>query len=124
MFYAEDSLHYWRNLMWNIGVKEGQLRKYSMGEIMSRTVERSDNAAAHPLVKVYTKTRLRQLFEGFVDISIVQRQMEPSAVPRIAALRASRGTSGRSWAGISSSRPGSRNRDARSPRTTLAAAAG
>jgi hypothetical protein len=69
--------------MWNIGVREGQLRKYSMGEIMSRTVERSDNAAAHPLVKAYTKTRLMQLFEGFVDRSIVQRQMEPSAVPRM-----------------------------------------
>ena len=55
MVYAENSLHYWRNLMWNIGLKEGQLRKYSMGEIMSRTVERSDNAAAHPLVKVYTQ---------------------------------------------------------------------
>ena len=83
MFYAEDSLQYWRNLMWNIGVREGQLRKYSMGEIMSRTVERSDNAAAHPLVKAYTTTRLMQLFEGFVDRSIVQRQMEPSAVPRM-----------------------------------------
>ncbi len=82
MFYAEDSLHYWRNLMWNIGVREGQLRKYSMGEIMSRTVERSDNAAAHPLVKAYTRKRLRQLFEGFDDISIVQRQMEAEAVPR------------------------------------------
>jgi ubiquinone/menaquinone biosynthesis C-methylase UbiE len=83
MMYAEDSLHYWRNLMWNIGLREGQLRKYSMGEIMSRTVERSDNAAAHPLVKTYTKARLRQLFDEFVDIQIVQRQMEPGAVPRV-----------------------------------------
>jgi hypothetical protein len=72
--------------MWNIGLKEGQLRKYSMGEIMSRTVERSDNAAAHPLVKAYTRAGLRQLFDGFVDIEIVQRQMEASAVPRVLAL--------------------------------------
>ena len=83
MVYAEDSLHYWRNLMWNIGLKEGQLRKYSMGEIMSRTVERSDNAAATPLVKAYTKAGLRQLFEGFIDLEIVQRQMEAAAVPRV-----------------------------------------
>ena len=82
MFYAEDSLHYWRNLMWTIGIREGQLRKYSMGEIMSRAVERSNEAGAHPLVKAYTRNRLRQLFEGFADISIVQRQMEPEAVPR------------------------------------------
>jgi glycosyltransferase involved in cell wall biosynthesis/ubiquinone/menaquinone biosynthesis C-methylase UbiE len=86
MVYAEDSLHYWRNLMWNIGLKEGQLRKYSMGEIMSRTVERSDNAAAHPLVKAYTRAGLRQLFDGFVDIEILQRQMEAGAVPRVLAF--------------------------------------
>ena len=81
MVYAEDSLHYWRNLVWNIGLREGQLRKYSMGEIMSRSVERSDNAAAHPLVKVYTRARLRQLFTRFVDTTIAQRQIE--VVPRM-----------------------------------------
>ena len=86
MLYAEDSLHYWRNLMWNIGLKEGQLRKYSMGEIMSRTVERSDNASAHPLVKAYTRAGLRQLFDGFVDIEMMQRQMEAEGVPRVLAL--------------------------------------
>ena len=53
---------------------------------MSRTVERSDNAAAHPLVKAYTRKRLRQLFDAFEDISIVQRQMERSAVPRMIRL--------------------------------------
>jgi glycosyltransferase involved in cell wall biosynthesis/ubiquinone/menaquinone biosynthesis C-methylase UbiE len=83
MVYAEDSLHYWRNLVWNIGLREGHLRKYSMGEIMSRTVERSDNAAARPLVKVYTRAGLTTLFEGFVDIEISQRQMEAAWVPRI-----------------------------------------
>jgi ubiquinone/menaquinone biosynthesis C-methylase UbiE len=83
--YAEDSLYYWRTIMWNIGLREGQLRRYSMAELMSRSVERSDNAAAHPLVKAYTRKRLRRLFDGFSDISIVQRQMEVKAVPR--ALR-------------------------------------
>jgi glycosyltransferase involved in cell wall biosynthesis/ubiquinone/menaquinone biosynthesis C-methylase UbiE len=85
MVYAEDSLQYWRNLMWNIGLREGQLRKYSMAEIMSRAVERSDNAAAHPLVKTYTRAGLRQLFEGFVDVEILQRQLEAAAVPRVLA---------------------------------------
>jgi ubiquinone/menaquinone biosynthesis C-methylase UbiE len=83
MVYAEDSLHYWRNLVWNVGLMEGQLRKYSMGEIMSRTVERSDNASATPLVKVYTQAGLRQLFEGFVNIEIVQRHMEAETVPGV-----------------------------------------
>ena len=85
MVYAEDSLHYWRNLVWNIGLREGQLRKYSMGEIMSRAVERSDNAAAHPLVKAYTHAGLRELFAAFSDIEIVQRQMDSEAVPRVLA---------------------------------------
>jgi glycosyltransferase involved in cell wall biosynthesis/ubiquinone/menaquinone biosynthesis C-methylase UbiE len=82
MVYAEDSLHYWRSIMWNIGLKEGQLRRYSMGELMSRTVERSDNAAAHPLVKAYTRKRLRQMFGAFSDISIVQRQLQQKATPK------------------------------------------
>ncbi len=85
MVYAENSLHYWRNLVWAIGIKEGQLQRYSMGDIMSRAVERSDNAAARPLVKVYTKKRLRHLFRDFSQMSIVQRQMVPAEVPRLLA---------------------------------------
>jgi ubiquinone/menaquinone biosynthesis C-methylase UbiE len=82
MMYAENSLHYWRNLVWAIGLKEGQLSTWSMGEIMSRSVERSDNAAARPLVKVYTKARLRKLFGDFANIEIVQRQMVGAEKPR------------------------------------------
>jgi glycosyltransferase involved in cell wall biosynthesis/ubiquinone/menaquinone biosynthesis C-methylase UbiE len=83
MMYAESSLHYWRNLVWAIGLKEHQLLRHSMGEIMSRSVERSDNAAARPLVKVYTKKRLRALFDGFADVEIVQRQMVAAEKPRL-----------------------------------------
>ena len=85
MMYAENSLHYWRNLVWAIGLKERQLDAWSMGEIMSRSVERSDHAAARPLVKVYTKRRLRRLFEGFTEIDVVQRQMVAAEVPRLLA---------------------------------------
>ena len=81
MMYAENSLHYWRNLVWNIGVKAGELTSHSMGEIMSRSVERTDNDA-RPLVKVYTRKRLRSLFDQFTDISIVQRQMVPEELPK------------------------------------------
>jgi glycosyltransferase involved in cell wall biosynthesis/ubiquinone/menaquinone biosynthesis C-methylase UbiE len=77
MVYAEDSLHYWRNIIWHIGLKQGHLRRYSVSELMSRSVERSDNAAAHPLVKAYTRKRLRPMFADFTGISIVQRQMSP-----------------------------------------------
>jgi glycosyltransferase involved in cell wall biosynthesis/ubiquinone/menaquinone biosynthesis C-methylase UbiE len=83
MVYAENSLHYWRNLVWAIGLRQGQLADWSMGEIMSRSVERSDNAGARPLVKVYTRRRLRELFAGFEDIQIVQRQMVGAEKPRL-----------------------------------------
>lgn len=82
MVYAENSLHYWRNLVWAIGLRQGQLADWSMGEIMSRSVERSDNAGARPLVKVYTRRRLRELFDGFAGIEIVQRQMVGAEKPR------------------------------------------
>ena len=53
---------------------------------MSRAVERSDNAAAHPLVKAYTHAGLRELFADFVDVEILQRQMDAEAVPRVLAF--------------------------------------
>jgi len=81
MVYAENSLQYWRNLVWHSGVKSGDLATQSMAEIMSRSVERTGNDA-RPLVKVYTKPRLRALFRAFTDIQIVQRQISPELVPR------------------------------------------
>jgi len=81
MVYAENSLQYWRNLVWRLGLKDGDLASGSMGEIMSRTVERSGNEA-RPLVKVYTKARLRALFRDFTGIEIVQRQISLELVSR------------------------------------------
>ena len=81
MMYAENSLHYWRNLVWGIGLKNGALTSRSMADIMSRSVERTGNDA-RPLVKVYTPSRLRALFAAFDDVRIVQRQITPEIVPR------------------------------------------
>jgi ubiquinone/menaquinone biosynthesis C-methylase UbiE len=80
MLYAEDSLHYWRKLVWLTGVKQGLLNRVSMGEIMSRLVERSANEA-RPLVKVYTKPRAARLFRDFDRVEILQRQLEPQELP-------------------------------------------
>jgi glycosyltransferase involved in cell wall biosynthesis/ubiquinone/menaquinone biosynthesis C-methylase UbiE len=80
MVYAENSLQYWRNLVWHSGLKNGDLANHSMAEIMSRTVEITGNDA-RPLVKVYTKRRLRDLFSDFTGIEIVQRQLAPELVP-------------------------------------------
>jgi glycosyltransferase involved in cell wall biosynthesis/ubiquinone/menaquinone biosynthesis C-methylase UbiE len=81
MMYAENSLHYWRNLVWMLGLQDGALMTRSMADIMSRTVELTANDA-RPLVKVYTPERLRRLFKTFSDIELVQRQMLRDELPR------------------------------------------
>lgn len=84
MVYAEDSWHYWREQVIRLGIENGNLAGRSMGWIMSGSVEKSTKGQ-RPLVKVYTRARLRKLFEdaGFERISIVQRQMVKGELPRI-----------------------------------------
>ena len=82
MFYAESSINYWRNIVMLHGLRETFLDQYSVGEVMSRTVEMSE-IGARPLVKVYTRRRLREVFHEFERIQILQRQMVPAEVPRI-----------------------------------------
>jgi hypothetical protein len=78
--YAENSWHYWGRLVIELGLRNDMLRKYSMGEIMSRSVEITQNDA-RPLVKVYTARRLRALFEGFADKTVYKRQLMSAEVP-------------------------------------------
>ncbi len=80
MLYAEDSLHYWRKLVWESGVKDGWLDRMSMGEIMSRLVERTANEA-RPLVKAYTRERAARLFAGFAQVEVLQRQLVADELP-------------------------------------------
>jgi len=80
MMYAEDSLHYWLKLVWRMGLDERRLLRQSMHDIMSETVEITANDAK-PLVKVYGRRRLRELFNGFDDISIVKRQLMAVELP-------------------------------------------
>ena len=80
MMYAEDSLHYWLKLVWQLGLRDQRLLRQSMHDLMSETVEITANDAK-PLVKVYTRRRLRELFAGFDDISIVKRQLMAVELP-------------------------------------------
>jgi glycosyltransferase involved in cell wall biosynthesis/ubiquinone/menaquinone biosynthesis C-methylase UbiE len=82
MVYAENSLHYWRNLVTNIGLDRGELYYSSMGEIMSRHVEISENNSK-PLVKVYTKTRIKKMFSAFNDVKVLKRQLIADELPRL-----------------------------------------
>lgn len=81
MVYAENSLHYWRELFYRIGHYGGEMNSASMGEIMSRHVEITTHGAK-PLVKVYTGPRLRQMFSEFEKVRIYKRQLTASEKPR------------------------------------------
>lgn len=82
MVYAENSLHYWGQQFYNLGLRKGLLRNQSMGEIMSGHVEMGE-IGAKPLVKVYTKPRLRSLFRDFTDVVVFQRQLTPAELPHV-----------------------------------------
>lgn len=82
MVYAENSLHYWRNLFYSIGIEQGKLNRVSMGDIMSESVELSEHGSK-PLVKVYTRSRLMNMFHRFENRAIWQRQMVPEERPRL-----------------------------------------
>lgn len=81
MVYAEWSLHYWRNLVNQIGVREESFDSMSIGEIMSCHVEISSEGQ-RPLVKVYSAEKLRKMFEAFSNIQIYKRQMVREEIPR------------------------------------------
>jgi glycosyltransferase involved in cell wall biosynthesis/ubiquinone/menaquinone biosynthesis C-methylase UbiE len=81
MVYAENSLYYWRNLVGWLGLTKGALMTNSIGHVMSCSVEMSDNNA-RPLVKVYTKSRIRKMFKNFNNVEICQRQLVAEEVPR------------------------------------------
>jgi ubiquinone/menaquinone biosynthesis C-methylase UbiE len=82
MVYAENSWHYWREQVLRLGVEQGRIPRNSMGWIMSGSVE-MNSKGQRPLVKVYTRKRLRRMFEevGFKRISIVQTQMVKGELP-------------------------------------------
>jgi len=80
MMYAEHSWHYWYRLVWELGIKHEMLRTYSIGEIMSRHVEITENDA-RPLVKVYTARTLTRLFDRFESKVVYKRQMIAAELP-------------------------------------------
>ncbi len=80
MVYAETSLHYWVELVWKLGVRQQMLEGCSMGEVLSRHVEISEHGAK-PLVKVYSKGRLRNLFKQFSHMKIYHRQLIRAEMP-------------------------------------------
>jgi glycosyltransferase involved in cell wall biosynthesis/ubiquinone/menaquinone biosynthesis C-methylase UbiE len=81
MVYAENSLHYWGKLVYGMGLRQSLLERSSMGAIMSKHVELSATGTK-PLVKVYTKRRLKALFREFTDLTVVKRQLTRPELPQ------------------------------------------
>jgi len=95
MFYAEGSLNYWRNIVLVQGLRNTFLDRYSIGEVMSRTVEKSE-IGARPLVKVYSKRRLRAMFDRFEGVQVLKRQLIRAELPRtVVRMRVPVGLAGR-----------------------------
>jgi len=82
MVYAENSWHYWCQIVLNLGFLKGKFDTLSPGGIMSESVERSSNNQK-PLVKVYTAARLRRMFRRFEDVDICKRQLLPEELPQM-----------------------------------------
>lgn len=80
MVYAEHSWNYWWKVMFGRGMKSGELSHHSMGDILSRSVENT-GTDARPLVKVYTRRRLKRLFRRFTRTRILQRQLKRDELP-------------------------------------------
>lgn len=74
MLYHRHSLHYWLNLFFRIGILRGELQRKSMSDILRDHVEYS-TSGARPLVKVYSRSEARRLFQRFRHCRVQVRQL-------------------------------------------------
>jgi ubiquinone/menaquinone biosynthesis C-methylase UbiE len=75
MLYHRNSLNYWIEIVLRRGVLGLEfLRGRSAEEIMSRVIEFSDHDA-RPLVKVYSRRQMRELFGMFKDVRVEVEQL-------------------------------------------------
>lgn len=75
MLYHRNSLNYWLEIVLRRGVLGLEfLRGRSAEEIMSRVIEFSDHDA-RPLVKVYSRKEVRELFRMFEDVRVDVEQL-------------------------------------------------
>jgi ubiquinone/menaquinone biosynthesis C-methylase UbiE len=75
MLYHRNSLNYWFEIVLRRGVLGLEfLRGRSAEEIMSRVIEFSDHDA-RPLVKVYSRRQVRELFGMFKDVRVEVDQL-------------------------------------------------
>ena len=75
MLYHRNSLNYWLEIVLRRGVLGAEfLRGRSAEEIMSRVVKHSEHEA-RPLVKVYSRKQMRELFCMFKTVKVEVEQL-------------------------------------------------
>ena len=75
MLYYRHSLNYWGEMILHRGLLRGELfRGRSPEDIMSRWVEYSEQEG-RPLVKVYSRTQARKLFQDYATVDFAVEQM-------------------------------------------------
>ena len=75
MLYHRNSLNYWIEIVLRRGILGAEfLRGRSAEEIMSRVIEFSDHGA-RPLVKVYSRKQMRELFRMFTSVRVEVEQL-------------------------------------------------
>lgn len=82
MVYSENSLHYWKDIIFNYCLRRRKIHRLSPNAVMSQEVEMSETDS-QPLVKVYTAAKLREMFGSFERIEICKRQLTPPERPRL-----------------------------------------
>jgi len=86
MLYHRNSLNYWLEIVLRRGVLGLEfLRGRSAEEIMSRVIEFSDHDA-RPLVKVYSRKEVRELFGMFKDVRVEVEQLMRSELRFLSPL--------------------------------------
>jgi SAM-dependent methyltransferase len=86
MLYHRNSLNYWLEIVLRRGVLGLEfLRGRSAEEIMSRVIEFSDNDA-RPLVKVYSRKEVRELFGMFNEVRVDVEQLMRSELRILSPL--------------------------------------
>ncbi len=81
MLYHKNSLNYWYRIIFGLGICRGELlRGRTPDQIMSRYVEYSEHDAC-PLVKVYTRRQMRDLFKSFDEIRVEIEQLTFEELP-------------------------------------------
>lgn len=82
MLYNKNSFNYWYNIIFRHGIVNRELRNYSIRELLSKYIEYSSNGV-EPLVKVYNKSEVKELFKQFGKTAIEIHQLRNDELPVI-----------------------------------------